>query len=69
MSEAFRWYEARNAGLGRDYLRAVAVALAAMQRALEQYSIAAEDVRRLLLRRFSYVVYFVIRPADCQSSR
>ena len=45
MSEAFRWYEARNAGLGHEYLRAVAVALAAIQRPPEQYSIAAEDVR------------------------
>lgn len=33
IAEAFRWYEARSAGLGFEFLRAVRVALAGIERA------------------------------------
>jgi len=60
VAEAFRWYEARSAGLGFEFLRAVRVALAGIERAPEQYPVALDDIRKALLPRFPYVVYFVI---------
>jgi len=60
IAEAFRWYEARGTGLGFEFLRAVRVALAGIERAPEQYPIALGDIRKALLPRFPYVVYFVL---------
>jgi plasmid stabilization system protein ParE len=60
VAEAVRWYEARSAGLGFEFLRAVRVALAGIERAPEQYPVALDDIRKALLPRFPYVVYFVI---------
>ena len=37
IAEAFGWYEARSTGLGFEFLRAVRVALASIERAPEQY--------------------------------
>ena len=58
IAEAFRWYEARSTGLGFEFLRAVRVALAGVERAPEQYPLALDDIRKALVPRFPYVVYF-----------
>ena len=60
IAEAFRWYESRSAGLGHEFLRAVRVAFAAIERAPEQYPIAVDDIRKVTLRRFPYVIYYVV---------
>jgi plasmid stabilization system protein ParE len=60
IAEAFRWYEARSAGLGHEFLRAVRVAFAAIERAPEQFPIAVDDIRKFGLRRFPYIVYYVV---------
>ena len=59
MAEAFGWYEERSAGLGHEFLRAVSVAFAPIERGPAQQSFAVDDVRMLPLRRFPYVVYYV----------
>lgn len=46
IAEAFRWYEARSTGLGFEFLRAVRVALAGIERAPEQYPVALDDIRK-----------------------
>jgi len=60
IAEAFRWYEDRSAGLGHEFTRAVRVALASVERAPQQYPVAVDDIRQARLRRFPYVVYFVV---------
>jgi plasmid stabilization system protein ParE len=60
VAEAFRWYEARSAGLGFEFLRAVRVAFAGIERAPQQFPLALDDIRKALLPRFPYVVYFVV---------
>lgn len=60
IAEAFRWYEARSTGLGHEFLRAVRVAFAAIERAPEQYLVAVDDIRKVGLRRFPYVVYYLV---------
>jgi plasmid stabilization system protein ParE len=60
LADAFRWYESRSAGLGTEFLREVRVAFAAIERAPEQYAIAVDDIRKLRLRRFPYLIYYVV---------
>jgi toxin ParE1/3/4 len=62
IAEAFRWYEARSTGLGHEFLRVVGVGLAAIQRVPEQAPVVVDDIRKLPLRRFPYVVYYVVLP-------
>jgi plasmid stabilization system protein ParE len=63
LARAFRWYEKERTGLGHEFLRAVAVTFAAVDRAPEQFPVALDDIRKALVRRFPYVVYFVVLPA------
>lgn len=60
LREAFGYYEERRAGLGFEFLRAVRLSLAAIERGPEHFPIAVDDIRMVPLRRFPYVVYFVI---------
>lgn len=62
IAEAFQWYEARSTGLGHEFLRAVRVAFVTITRAPEQAPLVVDDIRKLPLRRFPYVVYFVVLP-------
>lgn len=60
LEETFDWYEARSPGLGHEFLRTVRVQFAAIERSPEQFPVAAEDIRKAVLQRFPYVVFFVI---------
>jgi plasmid stabilization system protein ParE len=60
LAEAFRWYEARSTGLGHEFLRAVRVVFAAIQREPERHPVVAEDIRKARVARFPYVVYYVV---------
>ncbi len=60
------WYEARSDGLGMDFIRAADAALAAVARSPHQYPVVHREVRRVLLRRFPYAVYFVTRDRTVQ---
>jgi plasmid stabilization system protein ParE len=60
LSETFRWYEGRRPGLGYEFLRAVRVTLAAVERNPRQYPFAVDDIRKAPLRRFPYLVYYVV---------
>jgi toxin ParE1/3/4 len=59
ITDAALWYEARATGLGADFLRVVAVALAEIQRMPERFPVVQMQCRRALLRRFPYGIYFV----------
>ena len=62
--DAALWYEQRSPGLGREFLRAVDVALAEIARMPERYPTVHREARRALLRRFPYGVYFVVTPGS-----
>jgi len=57
--DAALWYEARANGLGADFLRAVDVVLAEIQRMPERFPVVRPQCRRALLRRFPYGVYSI----------
>ena len=60
LAKAFGWYEERRLGLGHEFLRAARDTLAAIEHDPEQFPVAIDDIRKLRLRRFPYVVYYVI---------
>ena len=64
LAEAFRWYEGRRSGLGREFTHSVRFTLQAIEQNPEKYPLAADDTRKASLRRFPYVVYYVILDSD-----
>ncbi len=60
IEEAVQWYESRERGLGRKFIRAFASATAKLRRNPFLYQIVSEGARRLLLRRFPYAVFYEI---------
>lgn len=58
--EAFPWYERRSPGLGYEFLRAVRIVLTAIERNPAQFPVAIDDIRKVPLRRFPYVAYYVV---------
>jgi plasmid stabilization system protein ParE len=59
MDAAFAWYEQRQAGLGTEFLRACDAAFSSVARIPRAYREVRPGVRRALLRRFPYMVFFV----------
>jgi len=60
ISEAFRWYEDKNEGLGSEFMRALDAGLSYIQRNPTAYPIVHKQMRRALLRRFPYSVNYLL---------
>src|SRR5882724_10925851 len=60
--EAGRWYESREAGLGIRFVAEVRASLQHITNNPLRFPIIGEDVRRALLDRFPYSVYFINEP-------
>ncbi len=56
--DAARFYQERVPGLGSEFLDAVDGAISAIQSSPEQWKIIEANVRRYLIRRFPYAIYF-----------
>ena len=56
--EAYRWYEAEAPGLGDELLTAVGDVVASAAAAPELYPVVRGDVRRALVGRFPYGVFY-----------
>jgi len=61
IQEAFDWYEERSEGLGLEFLRAADVCLSSVRRNPESYPIIHGQVRRALLRRFPYALFYLVQ--------
>ena len=57
--EAGRWYAERNPAIAAVFRASVERALEAVEHAPQQFPIALRDIRKALVRRFPYVVYYV----------
>lgn len=57
--EAARWYEDREPGLGLRFLREIRTSLQHISDNPLMFPIIEDDVRRALLHRFPYSIYFV----------
>ena len=60
LAEAYGWYEARVPGLGSDFLMSIDAALSSIQRTPEMYPIVYKNVRRALVRRFPYGIFYLV---------
>ena len=60
LNDAFDWYESRVAGLGREFVREVRAVFSMIDSNPEQFARARNEIRRALVRRFPYAIYFVV---------
>ncbi len=60
IQDAFEWYEAKALGLGSEFIRAVDVCLSAIGRNPLAYPIIHKQVRRALIRRFPYGIFYTV---------
>lgn len=58
VDEAYQWYEQRGRGLGEDFLAAVRTTLDRIQLNPELHAVIYRELRRALVRRFPYAVYY-----------
>jgi plasmid stabilization system protein ParE len=62
IAEAYRWYEEQRTGLGADCLLCVEEGLAKIQRNPEAYPLVHKNVRRMLIKRFPYGIFYIVEP-------
>jgi toxin ParE1/3/4 len=60
--EAARWYERESSGLGAAFLEVVEQTLDTVTEAPLRFPLLHRDIRRALLKRFPYGVFFRIQP-------
>ncbi|WP_448573879.1 type II toxin-antitoxin system RelE/ParE family toxin [Trichothermofontia sp.] len=60
LDEAYSWYESQELGLGDDFLEQVNEALDRICQMPESYPAVYRDVRRAVIRRFPYIIYYRI---------
>ncbi len=57
--EAYRWYEDKNPGLGKEFLDCVEAAMDLIERHPQLYQIVYKNIRRALVKRFPYGVFYI----------
>jgi plasmid stabilization system protein ParE len=60
LNEAYNWYENQRSGLGDDFLDCIDETLKRICQMLESCPIVYRDVRRAIVHRFPYAVYYRI---------
>jgi plasmid stabilization system protein ParE len=58
VEDAWRWYEAQREGLGDEFLDVVRATLESTRAYPESAPVALRDIRRQLLRRFPYGLFY-----------
>lgn len=59
--DAYRWYEQQSKGLGMEFLRSVDACISSIERTPEAYPVVYNNIRRALLRRFPYGLFYVVQ--------
>lgn len=62
IAEAFEWYCARSLAASADLLQELDVAMQRIAAAPEQFPVVQGRLRRVLLQRFPYAVYYKVYP-------
>jgi plasmid stabilization system protein ParE len=60
LAKAFEWYEERMQGLGSEFMISVDATVHAIVRKPQQFVKVHKNVRRALLRRFPFAVFFLV---------
>lgn len=62
IEEAVQWYEGRSVGLGLELARLVRATFSVIERTPLQFPEVERGIRRAVMRRFPYAVYFIVDP-------
>ncbi len=60
LDDAIVWYENRREGLGQDFSVAVEREIERIASSPNQFARVKQEVRRAVLRRFPYIIYFLV---------
>lgn len=66
LRSAAAWYQQRRDGLGSEFIDEFLACIDRIENKPELYPIIDADVRRALLRRFPYAIYYVVEPTHIQ---
>lgn len=58
----YLWYEEKAVGLGEEFLKVFYGEIGAIRAMPARFPVINQEVRRCLLRRFPYAIYFKSRP-------
>jgi toxin ParE1/3/4 len=62
IQSAFEWYEFQRAGLGTEFLAVVRERLEAVRAHPESNPVLYRGIRRAVVSRFPYLIFYVVRP-------
>ena len=60
VAAAYQWYESEQTGLGREFLEELRTAYDRIVEEPLRYQAVRSGIRRALIRRFPYAVYFAV---------
>jgi plasmid stabilization system protein ParE len=63
LRSAFAWYERQRSGLGEPYLTEVRATFALIGASPELYPAVYGEVRRAIVSRFPFAVFYIIEPS------
>ena len=62
IQSAYEWYESQRAGLGHEFLAALRERLEAVRGHPESSPVIYRGIRRAVVSRFPYLIFYVARP-------
>lgn len=69
IAEAYNWYGLQAEGLSSEFMRAVEACLSSVEREPLIYPIVYKQIRRALVRKFPYAVFFLREQMDEENER
>ena len=60
LQDAYNWYEENSRGLGSEFIRVIDASLSTIQRNPFAYPEVYKKIRRKLIRRFPYGIFYLI---------
>ena len=64
ISEAYSWYNDRLLGLGSEFINCIDDAINSIMTNPESYTIVYKNIRRSLIRRFPYAIYYIYEESN-----
>jgi len=61
IQSTFEWYESQRSGLGEEFLVSLRERLETVRSFPEAFPVVYRDVRRAVLSRFPYVVFYIVQ--------
>ena len=58
LKEAYQWYEEREPGLGREFIRCVEASIQLIRRHPEIFPVTHKNIRQAVIRRFPYSIFY-----------